>query len=149
KAIAEKLGVKFEPVIVTSANCIQFLQAGRIDVIIATLADSPERRRAVDMIEPHYFSNGTNTITPQSKHYTKWTQLTGQTVCGQQGSTFNKWAEQKYGIKTMTFPTIDEGLAAMRGGNCAGFLNNDKVILMALRNPVWKDYEMTLPSGLP
>ncbi|MFM0045690.1 transporter substrate-binding domain-containing protein [Paraburkholderia sediminicola] len=146
RALAEQLHVKFEPVIVTSANRIQFLQQGKVDLLVATLADTPERRGPIDMIQPYYSSNGTNILARKDKHFTQWTQLKGLTLCGQQGSTFNKWVEQTYGTTTMTFPTIDEALAALRGGNCVAFVHNDGVIAMTLRNSEWKDYEMPLPS---
>lgn len=149
RALADRLKVRYEPVAVTTANRIQFLQRGKVDMLVATLADSPERRRVIDMIEPHYSYAGTNILAPKSKHFTSWTELKGQTLCGQQGSTFNKWVEQTYGAMTSTFPTIDEAYAALRSGYCVAFINNDKVLGMAVTNPDWKDYEIPLKSELP
>lgn len=149
QAIADRLHVKFEPVIVQSSNRIQFLQQGKIDMLIATMADTPERRRVIDMVMPHYSYTNTNVLALKSKHYTEWEQLRGQTVCGQQSSTFNKWVEQTYGAKTMTFPTIDEAYAALRAGNCVAFINNEEVLGIAINQPMWKDYEMPLPGQLP
>ena len=43
--VAKRLGVKLELVPVVSANRIEFLQQGKVDLLIATLSDKPERRR--------------------------------------------------------------------------------------------------------
>ena len=44
--IAEKLGVKLEMLPVTAANRMEFLQQGRIDLVIATMGDTEDRRRS-------------------------------------------------------------------------------------------------------
>src|SRR5205085_791936 len=48
KDVAEKLGVKFEPVIITSANRMQFLQQSKIDLIIGGMYDT------ADLEEPEW-----------------------------------------------------------------------------------------------
>ena len=45
KSVAEALGVKFEPVVITSANRMQMLQQGKIDLIIGGMYDTAERRK--------------------------------------------------------------------------------------------------------
>ena len=51
---AKRLGVKLELVPVVASNRIQFLQQGKIDMMIATMSDTPERRKIVDIVEPDY-----------------------------------------------------------------------------------------------
>src|ERR1700742_5030577 len=43
--LAKQLGVKLEIVPVVAANRMEFLQQGKIDVLIATMSDKPERRK--------------------------------------------------------------------------------------------------------
>src|SRR5690349_1084068 len=50
--VAKRLGVKLELTPVVASNRIQFLQQGKIDLMIATMSDTPERRKTVDIIEP-------------------------------------------------------------------------------------------------
>src|SRR5687768_16748807 len=50
--IAKRLGVKLELVPVVASNRIQFLQQGKIDLMIATTSDTPERRKVVDILDP-------------------------------------------------------------------------------------------------
>ena len=45
--VAKKLGVKLELVPVVSANRMEFLQQGKIDLMIATMSDTPARRKVV------------------------------------------------------------------------------------------------------
>jgi polar amino acid transport system substrate-binding protein len=52
--VASKLGVKLELVPVVSANRMEFLNQGKIDLMIATMSDKPERRKIVQVIEPLY-----------------------------------------------------------------------------------------------
>ena len=52
KLVADKLGVKLELEPVVSSNRMQFLQQGKIDLMIATMNDKPDRRQLVGIIEP-------------------------------------------------------------------------------------------------
>ena len=54
--IAAKLGVKPNITVVTSSNRIEYLRQGRINMILATMSDTEERRKVVAMINPHYFA---------------------------------------------------------------------------------------------
>src|SRR6476659_1439356 len=58
--IAKRLGVKLELTPVVASNRIQFLQQGKIDVMIATMRDTPERRRVGDIGEPNSSASGKN-----------------------------------------------------------------------------------------
>ena len=44
--VAKRLGVKLELVPVVASNRIQFLQQGKIDLMIATTSDTPDRRKS-------------------------------------------------------------------------------------------------------
>jgi polar amino acid transport system substrate-binding protein len=145
--VAKQLGVKLETVIVQSSNRIEFLQQGKVDMLIATMYDTPQRRRAIDMIQPHYYSAATNILAPTKYHFTKWEELKGKNVCGQQGSVYNKWLTQKYGADVMALPTIEEGYNALRAGNCVAFVYNDILLKQALNDKAnWADYEVPLQS---
>jgi len=48
--VAMRLGVKVEFVPVVAANRMQFLGQGKIDLMIATMTDTPERTKVVDMV---------------------------------------------------------------------------------------------------
>ena len=62
KLVADKLGVKLELEPVVSSNRMQFLQQGKIDLMIATMNDKPDRRQLVGIIEPLYYASGVNVL---------------------------------------------------------------------------------------
>jgi polar amino acid transport system substrate-binding protein len=100
----------------------------------------------IDMIQPHYYSAATNILAPKSANLKSWEELRGKKVCGQQGSVYNKWIERTYGASAMSLPTIEEGYAALRAGNCVGFVYNDLLLEMAAEQPIWAGYTVPLKS---
>jgi hypothetical protein len=95
--VAKRLGVKLELLPVVASNRIQFLQQGKIDMMIATMSDTPERRKIVDIVEPSYYGSGTNVLAPKSAKLTSWEGLRGKKICLIQGSFYNKELQEKYG----------------------------------------------------
>lgn len=146
--IAKRLGVKLELVPVVAANRIQFLQQGKIDLLIATMSDTPERRKVVDIVDPDYYASGTNVMAKKSEKLKTWEQLKGKKVCLIQGAFYNKELQEKYGVEGVAFPGTAEALTALRNGNCVGFAYDDTAIVGEMQKPEWKDYEMPLNSIL-
>jgi polar amino acid transport system substrate-binding protein len=147
--VAKRLGVKLELVPVVASNRIQFLQQGKIDLMIATMSDTPERRKIVDIVEPDYYASGTNVLAKKSEKLKSWEQLKGKKVCLIQGSFYNKELQEKYGIEGVAFPGTAEAYAALRNGNCVAFAYDDTAIVGEMLKPEWADYEMPLESILP
>src|SRR6476646_814205 len=81
KLVADKLGVKLEIEPVVSSNRMQFLQQGKIDLMIATMNDKPDRRQIVGIIEPLYYASGVNVLGNKKAALRNWEQLKGQNVC--------------------------------------------------------------------
>ena len=146
--VAKRLGVKLELVPVVASNRIQFLQQGKIDLMIATTSDTPERRKVVDFVDPNYYGSGTNILALKSAKITSWDQLRGKKVCLIQGSFYNKELQEKYGVEGVAFPGTAEAYAALRNGNCVAFAYDDTAITGEMLKPEWKDYEMPLDSIL-
>src|SRR5256714_6873369 len=147
--IAKRLGVKLELVPVVASNRIQCLQQGKIDVMIATMSDTPERRKIVDILDPNYYGSGTNVLAKKSDGLKSWDQLRGKKVCLIQGAFYNKELQEKYGVEGVAFPGTAEAYSALRNGNCVGFAYDDTAIVGELQKPEWSDYDMPLESILP
>ncbi len=149
--IATKLGVKLELIPVTGANRMEFLTQGRIDLILATMGDTPERRKIVGMIEPNYYAGATNVLAPKSAGLKQWSDLKERKVCAVQGAYYNRRVSQLYGPELVVFPAVPEAMSALQGGNCVGFLFDDTLIVSTLSagDPKWADYEMPLASEDP
>src|ERR1700756_5746549 len=60
KDVADRLGVRLELEPVVSANRMQFLQQGKIDLMLATMNVTDERRKTVGIVEPSYYASGVN-----------------------------------------------------------------------------------------
>src|SRR2546429_9916699 len=60
--VASRLGVRLELEPVVSSNRMQFLQQGKIDLMLATMNDKPDRRLIVGIIEPSYYASGVNVL---------------------------------------------------------------------------------------
>ncbi|TWH25457.1 polar amino acid transport system substrate-binding protein [Aminobacter sp. J15] len=141
KDVADKLGVKLETVIINSANRIQFLQQGKIDLIIGGMYDTTERRKAVGIIEPAYWTSGP-TLMAKRGVIKDWKDIEGKPVCGKQGVAYNKKVEQDYKVRIVAFAGNSEGKEALRSGKCVAWLYDDVSIMADLEAPEWADYEM-------
>lgn len=149
--IAQKLGVKVEMIPVIAANRMEFLNQGRIDLILATLGDTAERRKVVGMIEPNYYAGGTNVLAPKSAGLKQWTDLQGKKVCGVQGAYYNRRVTQLYKPELVVLPAVPDALNALQGGNCIAFLFDNTLIESTLAggDAKWAGYEMPLASEDP
>lgn len=144
--VADKLGVEVEFVPVVSSNRMQFLEQGKIDLMIATMTDTEDRRKVVQIIEPNYYSSGTNVLALKKLGLKDWEDLRGKPVCGIQGAFYNKATSQTYGAEIVAFKGTAEALSALKGGNCAAFVYDDSAIVARVADPEWADYEMPLPT---
>src|SRR6478752_1900469 len=88
--VAKKLGVKLELVPVVSANRMEFLNQGKIDLMIATMSDKPERRKIVQVIEPLYYSDAVNVLLKKGSPIKKWEDLKDKKLCGTTSAFYNK-----------------------------------------------------------
>lgn len=141
QSVADALGVKFEPVIITSANRMQFLQQGSIDLIIGGMYDTADRRKAVGMIEPAYWTSGP-TLLAKKGVIASWDDIAGKPVCGKQGNYYNQLVERELKAKLIAYTGNSEGKEALRAGRCVAWLYDDVSILADLEMPEWEDYEM-------
>lgn len=141
KDVADHLGVKLEPVVVTSANRMHFLQQGKVDLILAGMYDTPERRKVVGIIEPAYWTSGPTMMAKQGL-IRDWKDISGKPVCAKQGVAYNKNVEQRFNPKIVAFVGNPEGKEALRSGKCVAWLYDDVGIQADLKLPDWAGYEM-------
>ena len=97
--VANKMGVDIELVAVQSSNRMQFLEQGKIDLMIATMSDRKDRREIVGIVGPNYYTSGTNIMAPKALALKNWEDLRGKPVCGKQGAFYNQIVEERYGAE--------------------------------------------------
>jgi polar amino acid transport system substrate-binding protein len=144
--VAKSLGVRLELVPVIASNRIELLQHGKIDLVIATMNSTMERRSAVDIVRPYYYAAGYNIMVPKSMNLTSWAELNGKLACGIQGAYYNYEATMNFKLQVTAFAGTSETLAAVKQGRCVGLLFDDTAIEGYLLEPEWNDYEMPLQS---
>ncbi|MCA8909416.1 MAG: transporter substrate-binding domain-containing protein [Rhodospirillaceae bacterium] len=144
--VADLLGVELELIPVVSSNRMQFLEQGRIDLMIATMTDRNDRREVVQIVDPNYYSSGTNILAPTAAGLTEWEQLDGLPVCGIQGAFYNRKTEEEFGAEIVAFTGTAEALAALQQGTCVAFVYDDSFLISRLSEPEWADYEMPLQT---
>ena len=143
--VADALGVKLELIPVQSSNRMQFLQQGKVDLMIATMSDRSDRRKIVGIVEPNYYTSGTNLLAKKGM-IKKWSDLKGKPVCGKQGAFYNKIVAKRYGAKVVAFVNNAESKQALRDGKCVGWVYDDSSIGSDLASGQWPGYEMPLNS---
>ena len=146
--VAKKLGVKLELVPVVSANRMEFLNQGKIDLMIATMSDKPDRRKVVQVIEPLYYSDAVNILLKKDAPVKSWADLKGKKLCGTTGAFYNKDVAQQYGPEIASFDGSDKPLLALKNGDCIGYLYDQTFVVGKLTDDDWKGgYHMPL-SGI-
>jgi polar amino acid transport system substrate-binding protein len=145
--LAKRLKVKLELVPVQTANRIEFLQQGSIDLMIATMSVNDQRRKVVGVVEPFYYAGGTSLLVRKSANIKKWTDLKDKEICGTQGAYYNRPVAQKYGAKIVAFPGNVEALNALLTGSCIGFVQDSTLLasITASGDAKWGAYETPLP----
>ncbi len=147
--VAKKLGVKLELVPVVSSNRIEFLQQGKVDLLIATISDKPERRRVVQAIDPPYYSDFVNVLLPKKSGIKDWAELKGKPVCATSGAWYNKDIARTYGSEIVAFDGSEKPLFALKQGSCVGYLYDQSFIQGKLTDDDWKsEYAMPLKGVL-
>ena len=144
--LAERLGVRLELKGLLTAEREDKLRAREVDVLIATVADTPDRRDRMTMVRPHYHASGTSILARRSEGFRQWSDLRHRRVCSRRDAFFNRPVAVTYGADIVALYSANHALAALRDGRCAAFLYGDTQIVSLLREPFYRDrYEMPLP----
>jgi polar amino acid transport system substrate-binding protein len=144
--VAQKLGVALELMPVATATRLPLLIDGKIDLIIATMNDTPERRKQVAIIQPSYYASGVNVFAAKSAHLRLWQQLRGKPVCMIEGSFYIREIKERYGPEVTTFKSTSEMYTALRQAACAAAVYDDTALIAQLQRSEWRQFEMPLRS---
>jgi len=146
QAAADAMGVELETIAVQSSNRMQFLEQGKIDMMIATMSDRPDRRKLVGIVQPNYYTSGTNIMSPKAVGISAWEDLRGKPVCGKQGAFYNKVVNERYGAEIIAFTGNAEAKQALRDKKCLAWVYDDSSIMSDLSSGNYDDFEMPLNS---
>jgi len=144
--VADAMGVELELVPVQSSNRMQFLEQGKIDLMIATMSDRADRREIVGIVGPNYYTSGTNVMAPKALGLKNWEDLRGKPVCGKQGAFYNQIVEERYGAQIIAFTGNAEAKQALRDKKCIAWVYDDSSIMSDLSSGNYPEFEMPLAS---
>lgn len=145
--LASRLGVKLQLVGVLTAERIDALARGRVDVLIATLSDTPQRRQLVQMVLPRYYASGVNILARREFGFRQWESLRNRRVCGRLGAFYNRQITVTYAADIVALYSNSLTLAALRDGRCDALLYDDSGIVAMLQERAWaRDFEMPLQT---
>ncbi|MBZ9605477.1 transporter substrate-binding domain-containing protein [Phyllobacterium chamaecytisi] len=150
KGLADDLGVKLETVTVTPPNRVQFLQQGKVDILIANMQYTEERAKVLGYVPTPYDRAGGAAVGRKDSGLKDWADLKGKTACVSQGSNYTQPLIEQYGAEVKALPSQPESLLALQGGNCdvAVHVGATVGLLLQDRPEEWKNYAILFPTEL-
>lgn len=135
--LGKDLGVNINYVSTEAANRIEYLQSGKVDIILANFTVTDERKEAVDFALP-YMNVALGVISPKDKVVTdlaNWNADEQMIVIS--GTTAEAFLVKNYpDIKLQKYDSYATAKNALENGNGAAWANdNTEVIAFAKQNP--------------
>lgn len=146
--VAKRLGVRLEKVKITTENRFQKLVLGDVDILIATVGDTAERRKSATAVEPGYIDTSVNIMFKPGQAVNDWSKIRYRTICAVQGSYFNKPMAERYLLKLQTYKTVRDAHLGLRDNQCSGFLYATGALQNTRQLPEWAGYTMPLSNAL-
>ncbi|MBK9441910.1 MAG: transporter substrate-binding domain-containing protein [Comamonadaceae bacterium] len=146
--IAKQLGVKLTTISITTENRFQKLEQGDVDILIATVGDTAERRQIATAVEPNYYAGGVSVFLRPGQRVADWQAMRGQKICATQGAYFNRPMSQRYLLDLVMYKGTRDALLALRDGRCIGFLYSSAAVQAYLKKPEWAGYTAPLPLAM-
>lgn len=137
RRIAEDLGVDLNLVSTEAANRIEYLQTGKVDIILANFTVTAERAEEVDFALP-YMNVSLGVVSPKDDVITtldNWDTNDEMIVIS--GTTAETYLTENYpDITLQKYDAYANAKSALENGNAAAWANdNTEVIAYAKQNP--------------
>ena len=145
RRIGEDLGVTVEFVSTEAANRVEYLETGKVDIILANFTVTPERAEKVDFALP-YMNVALGVVSPDSRVISDLSELTAEDqVIVISGTTAEDYLiKNNPEIKLQKYDTYANAKNALENGNAAAWANdNTEVIAYALQ---YEGYTVGIPS---
>ena len=143
--IGEDLGLKINYVSTEAANRVEYLETGKVDIVLANFTVTPERAEKVDFALP-YMNVALGVVSPDSRVITDLSEIgADDQVIVISGTTAEDYLiKNNPEIKLQKYDTYANAKNALENGNAVAWANdNTEVIAYALQNP---GYTVGIPS---
>ena len=149
RALAKGLGVQVDLVQVQTPTRVQFLQAGKVDLLIASMELNPDRAEILGYAPTPFYRVGGTAAVRKDSGIAKWEDLRGKPVCVSQGSSFAKPLTNDYGAQVHGYKSASDSLLALKGGNCVAAVHDSTLIYPLINsNPEWSQYSAPIASAI-
>ena len=143
--IGKDLGVKINYVSTEAANRVEYLETGKVDIILANFTVTPERAEKVDFALP-YMNVALGVVSPDSRVITDLSELSADdpviVISGTTAETY--LIANNPEVKLQKYDTYANAKNALENGNGVAWANdNTEVIAFALQNT---GYTVGIPS---
>ena len=145
KRIGEDLGVAVNYVSTEAANRVEYLETGKVDIILANFTVTAERAEKVDFALP-YMNVALGVVSPESRVIKDLSEIgADDQVIVISGTTAEDYLiKNNPEIKLQKYDTYANAKTALENGNAVAWANdNTEVIAFALEN---EGYEVGIPS---
>lgn len=149
--LARRLSVQLEVVPVVASTRVQFLQAGKVDLLIANIQWTQERSEIMSYAPTPYNMVGGAAVVSKASGIRGWEDLKGKVACVSQGSNFAKPLQDQYGAIVKGLKGIPESLLALKGGSCDASVHVQPALYETLHGESaaqWKDYQLATEDQL-
>ena len=143
--IGKDLGVEINYVSTEAANRVEYLETGKVDIILANFTVTEERAEKVDFALP-YMNVSLGVVSPDDRVITDLSELTeDDEVIVISGTTAETYlTENNPEIKLQKYDTYANAKTALENGNAAAWANdNTEVIAYAQQN---EGYTVGIPE---
>jgi polar amino acid transport system substrate-binding protein len=142
--LAKDLGVEVEYVSVEPASRVEYLQTGKVDIILANFTVTEDRAKSVDFALP-YMKVALGVVSPDGALITDVEQLKGKTLIVTKGTTAETFFTENYPEVTLQkYDQYTEAYNALLDGRGDAFsTDNTEVLAWALQN---KGYTVGIES---
>ena len=143
--IGEDLGVEINYVSTEAANRVEYLETGKVDIVLANFTVTPERAEKVDFALP-YMNVSLGVVSPDDRVITDLSELEEDdeviVISGTTAETYLTANNPE--IKLQKYDTYANAKTALENGNAAAWANdNTEVIAYALQN---EGYTVGIPE---
>ncbi len=134
--IGKDLGVDVEYVSLDPASRVEFVQTGKVDVVLANFTVTEERAQQVDFTLP-YMKVSLGVVSPDGNVITDVSQLDGKTLIVCKGTTAETYFSENYpNVTLQKYDQYADAYNALLDGRGDAFsTDNTEVLAWALSNP--------------
>ncbi len=117
----------------------------RVDLAIASLAVTEDRRTQVLFTEP-YYGSGVGLLLRKDSPIKAWSDMRRRRVCTIEAAGYEEQLAT-LGVELARFPALPGAMRALRDGGCEALAYDDSALAARLIDPEWgNEFHLPLPS---